>query len=347
MLNKKEEQIMCNWSIKSTDNPVVSVRCMAYNHEKYIEQALDGFLMQETDFPFEIVIHDDASKDKTAEIIRKYEKKFPKIVKPIYQTENQFSKCLKNGTSLSKMLDKYLKGKFIAVCEGDDYWCDAKKLQKQYDFMIQHPECSMCLHNTVFHYIDGSHEDRNFNKWSTIHKMTEDEVFFGWDVHTSSYFYRSDFDFFPKIREGFWSGDYAQLTLALYYGDVYVLPDVMSVYNANNTAGVTVQNMRKASKARLKIQSDRAKYLNDYNVYTDYKFDEIIQARLAEITIKSSDDYKELKQAAKKMSKNRYCKAVCSTGNFLSTLKNQWKFKGYIFGRLWYLTVLLQHKRKN
>ena len=89
MISITQEQIMSNWKVKDT---LVSIRCITYNHEHYISQALDGFLMQETTFPFEIVIHDDASTDGTTDIIKEYENKFPEIVKPIYETENQYSK---------------------------------------------------------------------------------------------------------------------------------------------------------------------------------------------------------------------------------------------------------------
>ena len=87
-----QSQIMQNWDVDNTDTPLVSVRCITYNHESYITQSLDGFLMQKTNFPFEVIIHDDASTDKTADIIREYEVKYPKIIKPIYETENQYSK---------------------------------------------------------------------------------------------------------------------------------------------------------------------------------------------------------------------------------------------------------------
>jgi glycosyltransferase involved in cell wall biosynthesis len=123
------------------NNPVVSISCITYNHAPYISQCLDGFLMQKTDFPIEVLIHDDASTDGTADIIREYEKKYPEIIKPIYQTENQYSK----GIRIS-MTYNYLRanGKYIAFCEGDDYWIDPYKLQKQVDFLEKNPEYGMC-----------------------------------------------------------------------------------------------------------------------------------------------------------------------------------------------------------
>lgn len=122
-------------------NIVVSVICNTYNHEPYIRQCLDGFVMQKTDFSFEVLIHDDASTDKTADIIREYEAQYPDIIKPIYQAENQYSK--KTGIMKTFQYPR-VKGKYIALCEGDDYWIDPLKLQKQVDFMEANPKCSLC-----------------------------------------------------------------------------------------------------------------------------------------------------------------------------------------------------------
>ena len=141
MLDFTQEQIMENWRVDNANTPLVSIKCMTFNHEKYISQALDGFLMQKTNFPFEVLVHDDASTDKTADIIREYEAKFPKIVKGIYEIENQWSKG--NGAHHVKM-DAEIKGKYIAFCEGDDYWIDENKLQMQVDFLENNSEYGMC-----------------------------------------------------------------------------------------------------------------------------------------------------------------------------------------------------------
>ncbi len=125
---------------------MVSIICNTYNHENYIKDALDGFLMQRTNFVYEILVHDDASTDKTADIIRNYEKKYPNIIKPIYQTENQYSKGM--GT-VSKIQFSRVRGKYIALCEGDDFWTDSFKLQKQVDALEQHPEIDICAHKTA------------------------------------------------------------------------------------------------------------------------------------------------------------------------------------------------------
>ena len=122
--------------------PLVSIVCITYNHEQYIKQCLDGFFMQKTNFEYEVLIHDDASTDKTADIIRSYEKKYPSIIKPIYQLENQYSK----GVKLGNLLYSLASGKYIAVCEGDDYWTDPLKLQKQVEFLEENPEYVLTCH---------------------------------------------------------------------------------------------------------------------------------------------------------------------------------------------------------
>ena len=133
------------------DEVLVTIRCMAYNHEPYIRQCLDGFVMQKTNFRFEAIVHDDASTDGTAAIIREYAAKYPDIIKPIFQTENQYSK---HDGAIKRAFDANTRGKYAAMCEGDDYWTDALKLQKQVDFMESHPECSLYLSNGYGYYED-------------------------------------------------------------------------------------------------------------------------------------------------------------------------------------------------
>lgn len=128
--------------MESLDNQiVVSIQCLTYNHAPYIRQCLDGFVMQKTNFRFEAIVHDDASTDGTQDIIREYEKKYPDIIKPIYQKENQYSKGIPGF--ITNLVSGKCKGKYIAICEGDDYWTDPYKLQKQVDYLESHPECGM------------------------------------------------------------------------------------------------------------------------------------------------------------------------------------------------------------
>ena len=130
------------------DNPLVSICMITYNHEKYIKDALEGFLSQKTDFSYEVIVHDDASTDHTADILREYEQKYPNIIKPVYQTENQFSKLRLQGKAVIMSCLPLIKGKYVATCEGDDYWIDCYKLQKQVDFLEKNPDYVACVHNT-------------------------------------------------------------------------------------------------------------------------------------------------------------------------------------------------------
>lgn len=116
---------------------MVTIECCVYNHEPFLRQCLDGFVMQKTTFPFEAIVHDDASTDRSASIILEYAERYPDIIKPIIQTENLYSK---GKGQFERYLDSLLKGKYIAWCEGDDYWTDPLKLQKQVDFMEEHPD---------------------------------------------------------------------------------------------------------------------------------------------------------------------------------------------------------------
>lgn len=137
---RTENEITKNWG--SNSEIMVSITCTAFNHEHFIEDAIKGFLMQETDFPFEIVINDDASTDKTADIIKRYSKKYPRLFNSIFQEENQYSK---NKDPFKDIIMPVIRGKYIAICEGDDYWTHKHKLQEQVDFLEKHPEYGVCV----------------------------------------------------------------------------------------------------------------------------------------------------------------------------------------------------------
>jgi glycosyltransferase involved in cell wall biosynthesis len=125
--------------------PVVSIWCITYNHANFIRDAIEGFLIQETTFPVEIFIHDDASADGTAQIVKEYAEKYPELLRTVLQKENQWSK------GNAKVLFEYLvlqRGQFTALCEGDDRWTDAKKLQIQVDYLESRHSVAGCFHRT-------------------------------------------------------------------------------------------------------------------------------------------------------------------------------------------------------
>lgn len=127
--------------------PLVTTKTISYMHGKYIRECIEGILMQKTTFPVQVLIHDDASTDVTADIMREYERKYPKLIQCFYQEENTYGKP--NRRDLMKDYHDAVAGKYIAICEGDDYWTDPLKLQKQVEFMESNPDFSMCFHNVA------------------------------------------------------------------------------------------------------------------------------------------------------------------------------------------------------
>lgn len=124
------------------NSPIVSILCLAHNYENFISEALDSFLMQKTKFPFEIIVHDDASIDQTPNIIKLYQQKYPQIIKPIFEEENQYSKGGLN--IIHKIANKYINGKYLAICDGDDYWIDDHKLQEQCELLELFSQVGVC-----------------------------------------------------------------------------------------------------------------------------------------------------------------------------------------------------------
>lgn len=231
----REEDIRRNWD---SSKPLVSIRCTTYNHEKYISQCLEGFLMQETNFPFEVIVHDDASTDATPAIIKEYETKYPSIIKPIYEVENQYSKGV---ASLVRNINSHMRGKYIASCEGDDYWCDKDKLQKQFDFLEAHNEYFAVGHLTKAIDANGDELRDSFINSKIGEYTVEDNGRWQLFAHFSSYFSRnylkivssSDYEKYLKVE---CAGDRKFPVLFFRYGRLYVLPFVGSVYRYQSCA---------------------------------------------------------------------------------------------------------------
>lgn len=186
---------MKNENIQNTDRPViVSICCLTYNHAPYIKQCLEGFLSQQTDFAFEILIHDDASIDETPVILKEYEKKYSGLIKVIYQKENQYSKGV--NVHLVYNLPR-VKGKYIAFCEGDDYWTDPYKLQRQVDYLEAHPDYSLCCHHARLLI----QETLKISDLPLPHRIKEmyfifslkDWIELGWFFTTASVMFRKDY----------------------------------------------------------------------------------------------------------------------------------------------------------
>lgn len=204
MINRTEEEIMHGWDIRA--QPIVSICSATYNHENFISEAIDSFLMQKTDFPFEIIIRDDCSTDKTAEIIQQYTDKYPNIIKPIYERENQYVK----GQRPLPIMHKKAIGKYIAMCEGDDYWIDPLKLQKQVDFLETHKSYSISYHDANVIDIKGEIISKSYGP--KIRDFSTDEMLSGDAIIlTGTAMFRNvGLSIYPKIFDTVVNGDMAR-----------------------------------------------------------------------------------------------------------------------------------------
>lgn len=218
---------------------MVSIWCTCYNHAQYVAQALDSFLMQETDFPYEIIISDDASPDGSADIIRSYAEKYPDIIRPILLEENLFS----TGANMFQALFfERSRGKYVALCEGDDYWTDPKKLQLQVDFMERHPEYSACVHNTMLLYCGTDQESRLLLKNDSDIDIPLKTMLSGnsRSYHTSSLLCRAELICSPPdfyfVANDYGFDDHAIALWMYLNGKVRYLDRCMSVYRINSTA---------------------------------------------------------------------------------------------------------------
>lgn len=223
-------------------NVLVSIVCATFNHEKHIKKALDGFVMQKTTFAYEIIINDDASTDNTANIIREYEKKYPSI-RAVYQKDNQYSK---NVSIFTQILYPMARGKYIAVCEGDDYWIDDHKLQKQIDYLETHPNCTFCFTNAEFRhkgellgnfipdkcakqYFKGNESDYNVGELALLDS-----------IPTASFVYRTEeAKKISSIDASCFRGDVCTRLFCTSFGYAHYIDEVTTVYNWQNSGSLT------------------------------------------------------------------------------------------------------------
>lgn len=231
MIQKTEQEIIENWKGK-IDSPIVSICCITYNHEAYITEAIEGFLIQETNFPFEILIRDDCSTDNTKYIIQEYVKQYPNLIKPIFEKENTFSKGIK---PLPQVYEN-AKGKYIAICEGDDYWTDPSKLQKQVNFLQENPLYAACFHDSLI-----LNETQDSNKTQHIkigdRKIDEDvdivSIIKENNIATASIVFKNSIRKTPKYHYKTTKGDYALMVNIASQGTIKYLPEVMSAYRVH------------------------------------------------------------------------------------------------------------------
>lgn len=251
-----------------TSAPLVAIECLAYNHGPYIRQCLDGFVMQKTDFSFIAIVHDDASADDTAKIIREYAQNYPDIIKPILETENQYSK--KDG-SLGRIIKKAIPEdvKYIALCEGDDYWTDPYKLQKQINYMESHPEC--VLTHTGFSYFENGEITIAEKEGEKIKEISDSKIIFNilngnnYRIQTCTAIYRlaTYYTILPqlkKINGLFLMGDTPLWVNLLQCGTIHYIDSPTSVYRIGNDTASHPKSLKSILRFNLSCAEMRVYY---------------------------------------------------------------------------------------
>ncbi len=255
---------------------MVSICCVAYNQEQYIRQTLDSFLAQKTNFSYEIIISDDASTDHTADIIRQYEQKYPEIIKPVYYTKNIYSQ----GINPDKLNYAKAVGKYIAFCEGDDYWIDDYKLQKQVDYMESHPDCTFCFTNAYF--LAG---ETYWKKFMPVdprsYKLKDNQV----DIDagelallgttpTASYMWPTEKVVFPPLPKGTFDHDLYLSIYAASKGYAHFLDEYTCIYRTDNPNSLMHTWQADINKFLAVQESIRKLYL-ELKDMTGHRFDNV------------------------------------------------------------------------
>lgn len=253
---------------------LLSINCITYNHENYISDAIEGFLMQKTNFNFEILIGEDCSTDKTREIVEMYKKRYPDKIKIITSDKNVG--FMKNMIRLHENS----KGKYIAICEGDDYWTDPDKLQKQIDYMEKNIECTLCFHATevvkakskVRFGLIRPYNNNNICK-------TEDIIIGGGGFcPTQSLIYRKVcMDNPPNFFVESPVGDYPLQIIVSSQGYAFYINKVMSAYRKGDSGSWS--NKTNSTNKQIDINEGIINVLDEFDIYTDHKYNSVVNKR--------------------------------------------------------------------
>ncbi|MGA0559317.1 glycosyltransferase family 2 protein [Larkinella sp. VNQ87] len=252
----------------------VSVCIITYNQVKFIREAIDSVVRQQTTFPFEILIGDDFSNDGTRDIITEYGERYPDLVRPVLHPRNLGQNGLFNTLETYRLA----KGEYIAAMDGDDYWTDPLKLQKQVDFLDAHPDFSTCFHNALITFEDGSPSvilnPPDQKPVCTVEDLIgEDEI---WFMATSSVMFRNVITEYPDWFKKSVSGDIPRYVLLAKYGKIGYLPDMMSVYrkNSNGTSFTDREDDARFLQNRIEMYEGINQELN-------YQFDDLLKKNIA------------------------------------------------------------------
>ena len=254
----------------ASDPILVSVLCTAYNHERYIREALESMLAQQTDFAFEILVNDDLSSDGTAAILREYEARFPDRLRVFYQQENLYSQ---GRDVYYEVFFPNARGKYTAFCEGDDCWTDPTKLQRQVDFLEAHPEYTACVHNTELVFCDGARPDESLATRERDCDMEFEDILPGMSHawHTSSLVAKTALlaeppDFYAVAAEhGF--GDFPYALWLRLNGKIRFLARFMSRYRLNSGADAWSADVEAGTSRRVRFLRGAVEMLRSFRAH--------------------------------------------------------------------------------
>lgn len=250
-------------------NVKVSVAMITYNHEQFIAQAIEGVLMQRTDFAYELIIGEDCSTDGTRAIVRAYGEKYPGLVRPLLSNRNQ------GGYANFLATWRACRGQYVALCEGDDYWTHARKLQEQVDFLDRNPDCTICFHDIQVVFEDGSRPPRIRRPVVVKHKYALVDLLRGNFVPTCSAMVRGGVvDDFPDWFYGVSVGDWPFLVLHARYGKIGYLDKTMASYRVHSGGvwGGTSSEQRMLGLVDL---------LEHMNAHLDFQYSRVINETIS------------------------------------------------------------------
>lgn len=259
------------------DEIVISIVCITYNHEKYIADAIESFLQQKTEFKYEIIIHDDASTDRTSEIVQKYETQYPEIIHGIYEKENQYSR---KKIAFMKNVYSLCKGKYLAFCEGDDFWIDVGKLQIQVEWMEAHPEYHLTSHNALlWNYSEGS--VKAMNPYSSDKEVSPEEIImqYNGNLPTASLVARAEVLQHLKLFMGYSVGDVILQLCSAVEGKIYYFNRIMSVYRHMHTDSWCAE-FSGNPEHHISHCVEMIRFLEEYDHYTHFIYSKYIMSRI-------------------------------------------------------------------
>lgn len=261
-------------------NVLVSICCITYNQESYIRDALEGFVNQKTNFKYEVLIHDDASTDRTAEIIREYQERYPDLIKPILQTVNQYSLGLTNVSGTWNFPRAVKNGsKYIAMCEGDDYWINEHKLQRQVDYLEAHPECALVFHSAKVEVQGSAVTERMMRPYKKDRIVTPEEIIDKTSGYaTASLMFRTEMvKELPDFYNNAPIADIPLQLLAANMGCGYYIDEPMCVYRLGGAASWTTL-MKQGNYEEKQQDYARAmkKVYQGYDAFSEKRFHETV-----------------------------------------------------------------------